>query len=195
MRETYTLNRAELARFERLVLRNSTTGCWEWLGEKTRDGYGKWQRGPGHNNKIVHRIIYQHHKGPIQPGLQLDHLCRVRNCCNPDHLEPVTPSENTRRQDHAERRKTHCPKGHEYNEQNTRKTKDGKRVCRVCDRERTKKKPDTIFLSNGAGAENSEAPSGSETLDAGGAVHPVALPLGAAGGVEESATPVQGILQ
>jgi len=132
---TWRLNRAELARLARLYTINPDTGCWEWKGNTTTNGYGKWQRGSGHRERAAHRIVWEHYKDQAIPeGMQLDHLCRTRNCVNPEHLEVVTPSENTLRQDHAERRKTHCPKGHEYNETNTRKTPSGKRVCRECDR-------------------------------------------------------------
>ncbi len=144
----WLLDRAEFARVNRLIrveeapyndaqtpLDTSQTPCWTWLGNQTSNGYGKWQRGPGHKEKAVHRTVYQHYKNEkIPTGLQLDHLCRNRICCNPDHMEVVTPSENTKRQDHKERRKTHCPKGHEYNEENTRVTNAGKRQCRACDR-------------------------------------------------------------
>lgn len=133
---TYVLNRAELARLQRLI-KTSDDGCWEWQGLQTSNGYGKWSKGPGQRVRAIHRITWEHYKNQEVPeGLQLDHTCRNRLCCNPDHLEPVTPSENTMRQDHYERRKTHCPKGHEYDEANTRITPAGKRVCRTCDRER-----------------------------------------------------------
>ena len=138
----WRLNRAELARMHRLITVNEETGCWEWKGNTTTNGYGKWQRGPGHRERVIHRITYEHYKDQKIPDrMQGDHLCRNRICCNPDHIEIVTPSENTIRQDHAGRRKTHCPKGHEYNEKNTRNTSDGKRVCRACDRERIRPQP------------------------------------------------------
>ena len=132
------LNRAELARLNRKI-RIQDNDCWEWLGNQTTNGYGKHQIGPGHKERVVHRIAYEHYIGEIPPGMQLDHLCRNQICCNPQHMEVVTPSENTKRQDHKERRKTHCPKGHEYNEKNTRVTKAGKRQCRACDNARKKK--------------------------------------------------------
>lgn len=125
------LNRAELARVNRLI-KVDESGCWIWQGPRTPDGYGKHRRGPGHPERVIHRITYEHYVGPIPDGLQLDHLCRVRLCCNPEHLEPVTGSVNTDRQDHANRRKTHCPKGHEYTPENTRIDSAGKRHCRTC---------------------------------------------------------------
>jgi hypothetical protein len=81
---------------------------------------------------MAHRLSYEHHVGPIPDGLQIDHTCRNRKCVNPEHLEPVTNAENTTRQDHAERRKTHCPKGHPYDEANTYVDPSGARRCRAC---------------------------------------------------------------
>ena len=138
----WRLNPSELARIRRLIKVVPETECWEWQGLKTPNGYGKHRRGPGYSDRIVHRIVWEHYNDQmIQGDLQLDHLCRNRVCCNPAHFEIVTPSENTMRQDHHFRNKTHCPKGHEYTEANTRVSKAGKRVCRACDRERSRKIP------------------------------------------------------
>lgn len=138
------LNRAELARLNRWIDKSpNDTGCWLWKGKTTTNGYGKFSKGSGHTPRAVHRITYEHYNNlDIPEGMQLDHLCRHRNCCNPDHLEVVTPSENTMRQDHANRNKTHCPHGHEYTEENTAITSQGKRRCRMCDKVgRPKKEP------------------------------------------------------
>lgn len=75
----------------------SATGCWEWQGELNRNGYGRvWVNG---RRLMAHRVAYQLLVGEIPEGLVLDHLCKVRRCCNPDHLEPVTVRENTLRGD------------------------------------------------------------------------------------------------
>jgi len=91
-----------------------TDGCWLWTGATTQ-GYGHihW-RGASHR---VHRVVYELLVGPIVDGTELDHLCRVRRCCNPGHLEAVTRRVNNARglsPTAQNRRKTHCPEGHEY---------------------------------------------------------------------------------
>lgn len=111
--------------------------CWIWTGPTMPNGYGKHRAYPGQRERAAHRILWEHHHGHEVPdGMQLDHLCRRRDCVNPTHFEAVTGSENTRRQDHAQRRKTACPKGHPYDEANTRITPSGRRACRACDRAR-----------------------------------------------------------
>lgn len=82
-------------RFWSCVDKDGPGGCWIWTGALTGAGYGQF--GGGGKKSYTHRWAYQAHVGPIPDGLELDHLCRVRACCNPDHLEPVTHEENTRR--------------------------------------------------------------------------------------------------
>lgn len=76
-------------------------GCWLWTGTRNRGGYGDFRMPEG--PRRAHRLAYENLVGPIPEGLELDHLCRVRNCVNPQHLEPVTRSENARRQHQARR--------------------------------------------------------------------------------------------
>lgn len=76
------------------------SGCWIWTGGKTRGGYGQFTpitTGPEAKTWKAHRFAYDIMVGPIPDGLQLDHLCRVRHCVNPEHLEPVTAQVNTLR--------------------------------------------------------------------------------------------------
>ena len=130
----YRLNYGQAARFFKNV--HQTPECWTWTGPTQPNGYGKY-RLPGKPERAAHRISWEHHHGtPIPEGHQLDHLCRNRLCVNPAHLEPVTASENITRQDHANRRKTHCPQGHEFTPENTRIDNRGSRRCRECDKGR-----------------------------------------------------------
>ena len=78
------------------------------------------------------REVYELYRGPIRNGLHLDHLCRVRSCVNPDHLEPVTQAENNRRAWAANRRVT-CFRGHDLTDPaNLYLRKNGGRLCRPC---------------------------------------------------------------
>ena len=91
-------------------------GCWIWLGATIRSGYGHFHV----DGKYVktHRWTYEHFVGPIPDGMQIDHLCRVVACCNPGHLEPVTPLENIRRSA-GNATRTHCRHGHAFDAENT----------------------------------------------------------------------------
>jgi HNH endonuclease len=108
-----------------LLLSNSRelpSGCWEWIKTLKPDGYGclHYRRRSQH----AHRLSYLAFTGDIEPGLEIDHLCRYRACINPDHLEKVTREENVRRA-----RKTHCKRGHEYA---LHRASDGSGECMIC---------------------------------------------------------------
>ncbi len=116
-----------------------TGDCWLWTGARSTSGYARL-RVDG-RSVDVHRWAYGLFVGPIPDGLQLDHLCRVRHCVRPSHLEPVTQVENMRRGRGIGVRnslKTHCPQGHEYTPDNTL-NEGGARRCRIC-RARTKQR-------------------------------------------------------
>lgn len=113
-------------------------GCWIWRGYVKPNGYGTLAI--ARHPYYVHRLSYEAHVGPIPEGLEIDHLCRVRACCNPDHLEPVTHAENGRR-GMAGVLKTHCNNGHLYDAANTYLYRGQWRRCRQCDRERQRRNP------------------------------------------------------
>ena len=93
--------------------RISDTGCWLWIGKTRKDGYGVLSLFGGFG--YAHRVSYELLVGPIPDGLVIDHLCRIRCCVNPDHLEPVTSRENLARSPLTWKgttsRRTHCPQG------------------------------------------------------------------------------------
>lgn len=107
-----------------------TETCLPWPGVLNADGYGQ------------HRKVYKALVGPIPAGLDLDHLCRNRACCNPAHLEPVSRWENLMRGDTPARRnaaKTHCSKGHPFEGANLYiRPSRGTRECRICKAERVR---------------------------------------------------------
>lgn len=116
------------------------SGCWAWERTLLPNGYG--QLSINGRKHYLHRIFYLLTYGPIGEGLQIDHLCRNRACCRPDHLEAVTCRENILRGQtiaafHA--RKTHCIKGHPFASPNlyiSRYRRKGvlktTRTCRTC---------------------------------------------------------------
>lgn len=117
--------------------------CWVWTASKMRNGYGQIVIRRKH--RAAHRAAYEDAFGPVDRTLDIDHLCRNRACCNPTHLEAVTHRENMRRGDvggHAQRRKTHCPQGHSYDDAYRYRGRDGswRRECRACAREKYQRK-------------------------------------------------------
>lgn len=115
-------------RFWSKVRENPTTGCWEWVACTNKAGYGRI--GVGRSTVLAHRLSYEALVAPIRDGLQIDHVCRVRCCCNPGHLEPVTGRENVLRGSAAAIR--YCYRGHPATRENIGPNGDGKRKCRLC---------------------------------------------------------------
>jgi len=128
-------------RFWALV--RKTNGCWLWQGRVNADGYGIY------SGKSAHRLAFALLGGDIPDGTEIDHLCRTRNCVNPKHMEAVTHLENVRRADFSsrpetvlslrQRAKTHCPQGHPYAGENLRVNASGGRVCRECERAKSRR--------------------------------------------------------
>lgn len=122
-----------------------TNGCWIWTRSHTPQGYGvvsvpdKTHK-KGHRTIGAHRYFFEAFNGPIPPDLETDHLCRVRLCVNPAHMELVTHRENTLRGDTFPARqaaRTACPKGHPYSGENLIR-RGNRRGCRICTRIRQK---------------------------------------------------------
>lgn len=106
-----------------------TDSCWNWTGAVQSRGYGSVTNGKG-GTMQAHRRAYMELVGPIPTGLTIDHLCRNKRCVNPDHLEPVTGAENTRR---AFALQTHCKHGHPLSGENLRlETRDSGNTYRIC---------------------------------------------------------------
>lgn len=131
------MNEQELERFHSFVYGEGE--CWRWDGCHTRGGYGHFKyKG---KMKLAHRMSYEHYVELIPVGLQLDHLCRVRDCVNPEHLEIVTNQENCRRGDTGRHmaERTHCPKGHPLDGENLYIAPNGCRNCKECRRENVRR--------------------------------------------------------
>ena len=122
-------------------------GCWLWKGSTSSRGYGQINdRG---RLFLVHRLAYETFSGPIPRDKELDHLCRIHSCLNPDHLEVVTHRENILRGNAPSvvralwAAKTECPRHHPYNTENTYWQRSGNylgRTCRTCHNEREKRR-------------------------------------------------------
>lgn len=97
--------------------------CWLWAHFVTDNDYGKLSvQNPNKKTMRAHRFVYEAMVGPIPEGYDLDHLCRIHRCVNPDHLEPVTRRENGLRgigPQATNAAKKFCKRGHEYTPENT----------------------------------------------------------------------------
>jgi len=107
---------------------------WLWTGPVDPDGYGRWSL-PGEGSTGAHRAAYRLAVGPIPEGMEVDHTCRVRLCCRPDHLEAVPGRVNNERRDAAlgwGRSRAICRRGHAMVGDNVMVRGDGSRRCRAC---------------------------------------------------------------
>lgn len=158
-------NRTTIDRLMDHVSPEPNSGCWLWTGSILNSGRGHGYARIHVNRRVqlAHRVAYELVRGPIPEGLELDHLCRVRCCVNPYHLEAVAHSVNVLRGlTPATSRAialavTHCPAGHPYNEENTRVSTQnhGKyinRNCRVCARVWCRQYRERLKLSRKADA-------------------------------------------
>jgi hypothetical protein len=113
---------------------DKTPSCWLWKASKYKDGYGQFY--PVHGRPhAAHKWLYEQLNGPVDPGIELDHMCRVRHCVNPEHLEPVTHRENTLRgtgPTAQNARKKECKNGHKLEGDNLIINSRNERGCRIC---------------------------------------------------------------
>ena len=145
-----------LARIAQVQRVESFTPCWEWLGRLDANGYARVRINGVPD--YAHRHTYRLWRGEIPAGMEIDHLCRNRGCCNPDHLEAVTHRENLRRSPihpffnpemrytHRPRPpRTHCCNGHPQTPENLYTLKDGKQRCAVCAREHSRRRHEQTY--------------------------------------------------
>lgn len=123
----------QLDRFESKYTPEPNTGCWLWTGLLKRDGYARFD-----SHRTAHRMSFLHWNGQIPEGKEIDHICRMRCCVNPAHLQAITHRENIAKSRGWEfnTKKTHCPKGHPYSGENLYMFGTN-RQCNICRRARS----------------------------------------------------------
>jgi len=142
---TGTKRACELSRdLESYIDKSSPIGCWPWLGSLNSRGYGLLSKGKLSSNlqeRQAHRAVYISLIGPIPDGMVINHLCWNPSCVNPNHLEVVTPRQNSnyRNPDTCKMRKGGtCVQGHPYNSETVMRVRNGTdhtTRCRKCQRE------------------------------------------------------------
>ena len=125
-------------RFESKFIPEPNTGCWIWLAQTDKHGYGRFFIDGA--KTTAQRASWLIYRGTIPDGLEIDHKCKLRCCVNPDHLQPLSKPANLAQRAFA--KKDSCPKGHPYSGDNLSITKNGNgkvaRRCRICTRERNR---------------------------------------------------------
>lgn len=114
--------------------------CHPWIGELTEDGYGRVYISPERKAVLAHRYAYEQKHGPIPAGRELDHLCRMRRCCNDSHLEPVTHAENVARGHVPTHRRGVCRNGHTIDSTTLDDYPGGHPQCSICRRESVRRR-------------------------------------------------------
>lgn len=163
-----------MERFMRYVIPVPESGCWLWQGQWNDAGYGRFVLNG--RREMAHRVAYEMLREPIPQGMQIDHLCRVHCCVNPDHLDVVTSRENTLRgisPPAVLAKKTVCKRGHPLTGDNVVSWEPGSRCCRTCHRirldreraERTRKRA-ALTPAGGEGQRNETMGSAMDTLPA-----------------------------
>lgn len=126
-------------RLDRMSIPEPMSGCVLWLGSVDGSGYGHLRTGDGSRRvRHAHKVAWELVRGPVPPGLVIDHKCRVRSCINPEHMRAVTFSENVLCGDGPtarNARRTHCLNGHPFDVVRP----SGVRACKRCHNARTAK--------------------------------------------------------
>lgn len=130
-----------LERFNQRYKIDKKTGCWNWTAGKNGKGYGYIWTGPARKGDTLqaYKVGYVLLRGIVPFGMELHHVCENPACVNPDHLEIKTVKEHRRTGKSVvalNAQKTACKRGHEFTDSNTRKNKNGSRVCRTCESNR-----------------------------------------------------------
>jgi hypothetical protein len=120
--------RSGVSLLDRLTARievDPESGCWLWTAGRFSNGYGRlcFER----TALLAHRVAYELFVGPLQDGEHCHHSCETKACCNPWHLEPLTPGAHKR-----EHWPAHCPRGHPLEGDNLYIDPRGWRMCRIC---------------------------------------------------------------
>jgi hypothetical protein len=129
------VNRTDLpAQLSAKIADPDENDCWIWTAAiHPRGGYGQVKDLSRGRMTYAHRVVYEAVNGSIPDGLEIDHLCNLRACVNPEHLEAVTHAENVRR---AVERRTTCLSGkHPWPEFASPTGVGGTRRCLGCAKE------------------------------------------------------------
>ena len=132
-----------IEQFNKYVMPVTECGCWIWLGYVSENGYGRFCPRYGMTPLYAHRVSYELYKKKIPEGFVLDHVCRIRCCVNPDHLEIVTQKENLARgigtSGESYSMRDSCKNGHSFSGGRFY-LRSRTRICLICDSKRSKAK-------------------------------------------------------
>lgn len=142
----WTLSPVVISRFWSYVQVGQPGECWLWTGAKVPDGYGSFAvprdlgvKTTERKQVRAHRMAFELVNGLIPDGLEPDHLCFARACCNPAHMEAVSGTINKQRSRRALRNTGHCRRGHPATPENLGRVRGGQHVyCQACRRDRVR---------------------------------------------------------